>query len=257
LMAALVSAAVSAVVPYIMRLINPPQVPAPMPTELTGKTDAELREEARQELGIDSVNCFNFGFAGNRGTGKSSLINAIRNIDDSSPDSAQVDEVECTDTIKSYDFPDMRHIVLWDIPGAGTVKHKASTYFEDKKLYAFDMILIIGASGFSESDIAIALAANRFNVPIVFVRSKSDNDIDSLARRVKKPKKDVKDEVKLKIISDIRKQLPSEVQDREVFVVSSRVIGPPEPDFDKTDYLLDELNLVQYVQEVAHRRRNN
>jgi len=48
----------------------------------TGKSPEDLRREAQEEFGIDSVNCFNFGFAGNTGTGKSSLINSIRGLDD-------------------------------------------------------------------------------------------------------------------------------------------------------------------------------
>jgi len=79
-------------------------------------------------------------------------------------DAAQVDEVECTKVITKYVHPENPCIVLWDIPGGGTTTHTAATYFMDKKLYAFDMIIIIGAAGFKELDIAIAKGAKEFNV---------------------------------------------------------------------------------------------
>jgi GTP-binding protein EngB required for normal cell division len=241
---------------FLTSLANPPSAPAPMPPqEISGKSQEEMREEARKTLGIDSVNCYNFGFAGTSRTGKSSLINAMLGMRDNSPGAAVVDEVECTMVIKDYVHPEYPHIVLWDIPGGGTKTHSAANYFMDKKLYAFDMIVIIGAAGFTELDIAIAEAAQLYHVPVVFVRSKSDIDIDNRSRRDKKPKKIVKDAVRQDIVTNIRSQLPKELRDREIFVVNSRVFAGDYDGFDSEDYLLDEPKLMDYVKKIALKRR--
>jgi len=79
-------------------------------------------------------------------------------------DAAKVDEVECTSKITKFPHPRNPQMILWDIPGGGTLKNAAATYFMDKKLYAFDTIVIIGAAGFTELDIEIAKAAKLFNV---------------------------------------------------------------------------------------------
>ena len=56
--------------------------------------------------------------------GKSYLINAILG-----EKVAKTGVTETTMEIKKYKVPSMPFGYLWDIPGAGTLKHTAKTYF--------------------------------------------------------------------------------------------------------------------------------
>uniref|UniRef100_A0A914QWW4 G domain-containing protein n=1 Tax=Panagrolaimus davidi TaxID=227884 RepID=A0A914QWW4_9BILA len=48
----------------------------------------ETMRKAKEDLKLDTANCYNFAFVGHTKTGKSSLINAIRGIEDTHPDAA-------------------------------------------------------------------------------------------------------------------------------------------------------------------------
>jgi len=263
-------------------LANHPKDPLPMPSNIlqdnrlgsvnvvsTGeyrrnlldpvKSPEQLRKEARMEMGIDCYNCYNFGVAGTSGSGKSSMINALRGFKDSQRGAAVVGLVECTTSIEKYEYPNHPHVVLWDIPGGGTPKQKADSYFLGNKLYAFDMLIIVTANRFTDLDLIIAESAHKYNVPIVFVRSKSDIDIDNASRGQRhKSKEDIKNEVKRQVVNNIKGELPNVLKDREVFVVSSRVMGPPDEqqNFDQDTYALDEGRMVEHVLQVALARRN-
>jgi putative ribosome biogenesis GTPase RsgA len=50
----------------------------------------EMIEGAREKAGMDVINHYNFGFSGESGVGKSSLINATRGVKESDPGAAQV-----------------------------------------------------------------------------------------------------------------------------------------------------------------------
>lgn len=58
---------------------------------------------------------------------------------------AKTGEVEATAKPTAYRHPDLRTMIIWDMPGAGTMNHPADTYFEDKFLFAFDTLVIVTA----------------------------------------------------------------------------------------------------------------
>lgn len=86
---------------------------------------------------------YNFGITGQSGVGKSTLINAICGYDDDDPKAAKVNIVECTENVRRYPHPQLKHLVLYDLPGAGTASHPLHTYFCDKRLYVFDCLLLV------------------------------------------------------------------------------------------------------------------
>lgn len=54
---------------------------------------------------------------GQPGVGKSSFINAIRNIDRKDPDAAPTDTIEMTLKVTPYEAVNNRHVQYWDVPG--------------------------------------------------------------------------------------------------------------------------------------------
>jgi len=193
------------------------------------KTPRQLIDEARQRLGVDCVRHFNFAIVGISGSGKSSLVNALRGLADP-PDNgpfpnnlAPVGVVETTAQAKCYTHPIYAHIKLWDMPGAGTPTHPVATYFEDKCLYAFDQLIVATATRFMDVDLKIAQDAVKWNVPVVFLRNKLDVDLNSRKRSsVGTPLALVKSALRAAITDNITQRLQSvALQDRRVFLVTA------------------------------------
>ncbi|RUS24609.1 interferon-inducible GTPase-domain-containing protein [Jimgerdemannia flammicorona] len=147
---------------------------------------SQVCEEARRKLGMDCNGRYNIAIVGASGEGKSSLVNGLMGVDDSADNAIQVGEVETTSDIKSYCHPHLETVVLWDLPGGGTERHPGETYFKDKMLFAFDAVIIVTSTTFTQIDIDIAKRAASAKVPVFFVRNKSDQDITS--KQCKKPK---------------------------------------------------------------------
>eukprot|EP00042_Codosiga_hollandica_P022770 m.86449 g.86449 ORF g.86449 m.86449 type:complete len:274 (+) comp50920_c0_seq2:3-824(+) len=151
----------------------------PIPIEPpAGQTVDKLVRDAQAALGIDPVKHYNIAFCGSTGGGKSSLVNMFLEPDRAAP----VGETECTMETTKYDHPTIPHLKLWDIPGAGTKAHPAATYFADKHLYAFDVVLVISSDRFMEVSQQIAEGASKYNRTIAFVWSKADLSLESVCR---------------------------------------------------------------------------
>jgi hypothetical protein len=103
----------------------------------------EIRAKAEAEIQLDTVSFYNVAVVGMSGTGKSSLVNAIRGYKDTDKRAAKVGEVETTAVPRPYPHPDLTTMVIWDMPGVGTKSHPRETYFEDNYLCAFDLLVIV------------------------------------------------------------------------------------------------------------------
>ncbi|TPX45881.1 hypothetical protein SeLEV6574_g03593 [Synchytrium endobioticum] len=146
------------------------------------KDEETLREQARKELGIDSIRQHNVCFIGNSGTGKSSFINALTKAKPGDHNYAEVGEVETTSRVERYELPP--HAVLWDVPGVGTYKHPADSYVTRNKLYAFDIIIICTVDRFTSHELHVAADLKKWNIPIIFVRAMTDVALTSKLRRM-------------------------------------------------------------------------
>jgi GTP-binding protein EngB required for normal cell division len=129
---------------------------------------------------------FHFAVCGQAGSGKSSLINALRGMKNNDRMSAKTGAVETTQLIGRYPDMDKRPprawIVWYDIPGAGTTNISDWQYFNDQGLFIFDLIILAVGDRLSTIDIWIIKNCRRFNVPCFIVRSKSDQHITNVAR---------------------------------------------------------------------------
>lgn len=74
------------------------------------------------------------------------MVNGILGYPDNDQYAAPINEAgKLLDEPRGYRHPDLRKMVLWDMPGAGTTDHPGSTYFEDKYLQVFDSLIIVTA----------------------------------------------------------------------------------------------------------------
>jgi hypothetical protein len=94
---------------------------------------------------------------------------------------APVGIMETTKMRNQYKFSDDRHsfLALWDLPSVGAVSTPNSNYFEGQMLYAFDCILLLKANRFTRFDVDICRQALEYNIPLILVLNKGDQDVQS------------------------------------------------------------------------------
>lgn len=127
----------------------------------------------------------NIGVTGMSGKGKSSLINALRNVEEGSKDAAKVGEEECTTDCIPYPYPKQKNIVFWDLPGTGTSEFRKETYLEQINVDRYDFFLIVSSERFSEIDSWLAEELRQRKKRYYFIRTKADVDMANIKRRLK------------------------------------------------------------------------
>ena len=160
----------------------------------------------------------NIAVIGPAGSGKSTVINAVRNIDDSThPDFAPVDVNECTMIPTPYKFPDTDQVVMWDLPGGGTQKHPKETYVRNMGLRYFDCVFVISAGRFGEVEQEIMKNLEHFKVPYYPIRNKINLDIDANKRCRGKSSEST--------IADIRANMLENYNDKPVYLINAWDLG--------------------------------
>lgn len=141
------------------------------------------RAEYQHALATTQYSTHNFHFAvvGRAGSGKSSLVNAFRNLMNKAPGAAPTGTRETTLSIGRYPDPGTqpprKWMVWFDVPGAGTHRVKRDDYFVTQGLYVFDLIILVVGDRFEEVDAQILQSCERFGIPAFVVRSKADMHI--------------------------------------------------------------------------------
>ena len=120
---------------------------------------------------------FHFAVVGTAGSGKSSLVNALRGLRNNSRNAARTGTSETTMNVTRYADANDRPFVWYDVPGAGTINVPDWKYFVDQGLYVFDAIIVLCGERFTETDIAILRNCSRWRIPAYIARSKADMHI--------------------------------------------------------------------------------
>ena len=209
----------------------------------------KLRAYARDEFGFDPNN-FNLAITGQSGVGKSTLINAIRGLDDYHKEAAQIGITECTHNVKGYPHPDVKHLVLHDLPGAGTDSHPIDTYFRDKGLYGVDFMLVVMTKRAFSSDLTLAKIAQDRRIPVIFVRNQTDNDFKTMRKNPKYEDKTDEELIKL-TISTIKKSTEDEskkfgIENPKVFLIEAYSLR------ERQNMRFEELDLLDYISKFKH-----
>lgn len=121
---------------------------------MSGSSEAVVTAETiqidRQREGLDPDRAY-VAICGPAGSGKSSLLNALRGLVNSDQDAARVGTTETTTEKQEYRAAAcFDHLSLVDMPGAGTQRVPSEGYFATNKLYCYDTILIICGERFGE-----------------------------------------------------------------------------------------------------------
>lgn len=195
--------------------------------------------KAKEELdSLDSVT-LNIAVTGEAGAGKSSFINALRDLSDEDDNSAPTGLTETTKEAIMYTHPTKPNVRLWDLPGIGTPNFKASKYLKDVKFEMYDFFILISSERFKENDVYLAKEIQKKQKRFYFVRNKIDNDIRSAANG-----KFNEQQLLCAIREDCNRNL-KEVGNPKVFLISS---------FDLAKY--DFENLVDTLEsELSEHKR--
>uniref|UniRef100_A0A8C6WES7 IRG-type G domain-containing protein n=1 Tax=Neogobius melanostomus TaxID=47308 RepID=A0A8C6WES7_9GOBI len=137
-------------------------------------TAAEKTQEYLNKLNNVPVN---IAITGEGGSGKSTLVNALRGIKNGTEGAAPTDVVETTTEPKEYKHPQNDNIRIWDLPGIGTTTFTAEKYIKMMEFEKYDFFIIVSSDRFRENDAKLAKEIQTMNKKFYFVRSKIDNNI--------------------------------------------------------------------------------
>uniref|UniRef100_A0A8B9HW36 IRG-type G domain-containing protein n=1 Tax=Astyanax mexicanus TaxID=7994 RepID=A0A8B9HW36_ASTMX len=113
---------------------------------------------------------------GETGTGKSTFINAYRGLRHGDEGAAETGVTETTTEPTPYEHPTIPNVVLWDLPGVGSIKFTAKTYVKKMQFEKYDFFLII-SDRFKENDFMLAKAIQKRKNKFYFIRSKVDSAV--------------------------------------------------------------------------------
>ncbi|CAL8460490.1 g9341 [Coccomyxa elongata] len=131
-------------------------------------------EAASESFGRDFYRTVNLGVVGYTGTGKSSLINSLREMRCTDRGAAPVNDVETKARARGYEVPGDSAMRYWDFPGGGTVGHPIRGYFEEHRLYALDALVVNTDGTMKDLDLKIIDLAAIYKIPVALVRNKSE-----------------------------------------------------------------------------------
>lgn len=156
---------------------------------------------------------------GESGAGKSTFVNALRGLGDEDEGAAATGVTETTTQPTPYSYPGYPNVILWDLPGIGTPSFQADHYLEAVEFSRYDFFIILASERFKENHILLAQAIVGAGKRFYFVRTKVDNDLESMARRKNPP---TEGEILEEIRNDcLEKLAKAGLGDAKVFLLSS------------------------------------
>nr|XP_056701954.1 interferon-inducible GTPase 5-like [Euleptes europaea] len=143
----------------------------------------KVADETRYELDALKNTKLDIAITGVSGAGKSSLVNALRNMSDYEEGAAQTGVMQTTMDIHGYPHPSFPNVTLWDLPGIGTPEFKPKDYLKKINFSQYDFFIIVASERFSENDVLLAQEIKKMQKKYYYVRSKMDLCMDSEKRR--------------------------------------------------------------------------
>uniref|UniRef100_A0A914C2X1 IRG-type G domain-containing protein n=1 Tax=Acrobeloides nanus TaxID=290746 RepID=A0A914C2X1_9BILA len=196
------------------------------------------------------------GFFGLRDSGKSRLIAALTGVD-----KAYLSKFSCIFVLRFLDasnFVDMSgNARFYEInhPNGGFLGGSISgnrdiyqNFFEKSHLPNLSCLFITTNGQIREEDIFVAQLANQHNIPCAFLRTRSDEWLDSFCEK-RTPSETIKNAFKekdLKFVHDILFSVDTSLLNIPVFIISSLVFKNPTK---MKNYMIDEGDFLKYLEK--------
>ena len=155
---------------------------------------------------------FNIAFTGPSGSGKSSLINALRRVRTIAEGAARTGVTETTMQPARYLLFDLGgvQVFLWDLPGGNTTTFPPDTYIQEMGLQYFDVVVIVTSFRPTPFDHSLQQEMERQTRPLPYklVRTTVDVAIRNEATIRDSPEEEVMEGVLGLIRADLARQFP-------------------------------------------------
>lgn len=120
---------------------------------------------------------------GELGAGKSSLVNALRDVMDHEDGAALTGVIQTTVDPVGYPIPLLPNTRIWDLPGIGTPQFKSEEYFEKVNVGKYDFFLIVASECFTDRHAKLCHALKEIKKKFYYVRTKVDVSLDCERRK--------------------------------------------------------------------------
>nr|XP_033775697.1 interferon-inducible GTPase 5-like [Geotrypetes seraphini] len=197
-----------------------PQLSDVMDLIETGDITAAASKIMKTWESVESAQ-LNIAITGAVRSGKSTFVNAIRDLGDKEEGSAVTGVKETTVTPTPHFHPKNPNITFWDLPRIGSRNFQAQEYLEQVNFEQYDFFIIIASGRFKSSHAELARAIQKKGKKFYFVRTKVDADL-RLSKRYCKctfNERKILNRIKKKCIKSLEKK---GVGSPEVFLISSR-----------------------------------
>lgn len=154
----------------------------------------------------------NIGITGVPGSGKSTLVNALRGLGDEEANSAATGVVEMKTGPTAYLHPKYPNVVIWDLPGIGPTILQVHRSLQQLLRQPYDLLLILSAGRFPNSLAQLACRLDQQGAHFCLIRSKVDVDVAAACSR--RPSTFSEEAVLCQIRDDCAKQLEGEARAR-------------------------------------------
>ncbi|XP_067833251.1 interferon-inducible GTPase 5-like [Heptranchias perlo] len=118
----------------------------------------------------------NIGVIGETGAGKSSPVNAIRDVLDDQGGAAPTGVTETTMAPTMYPHPTFHN---WELPGLGTCNFQLNNYLEQVGFESYNFFIVVASERFKENHAKLAKRINERGKQFYFARTKIDNEIEA------------------------------------------------------------------------------
>ncbi|XP_053122681.1 interferon-inducible GTPase 5-like isoform X2 [Hemicordylus capensis] len=139
--------------------------------------------ETQKQMDLLENATLNIAITGMTGAGKSSFVNALREMEDDDEDAAETGVTQTTMERKAYQHPTSPKVTFWDLPGIGTAEFPVKKYLEMVKFSEYDLFIIVAGEHFTEHEINLAREIQKLKKNFYYVRTKVDVSMDSEKRK--------------------------------------------------------------------------
>ncbi|KAK9394482.1 interferon-inducible GTPase 5-like [Crotalus adamanteus] len=141
-----------------------------------------LKSNSQEKLNEVKYRPLTIAVTGLAGAGKSSFVNAFRDVSDENEEAAKVGPEEKTLEPKAYRHPFIAKITIWDLPEIGTCNFNAEKYLNEVQINKYDVFVIVTSRCFLENEALLAKEIKRKGKMVYYVRTKIDVYIEGARR---------------------------------------------------------------------------